>query len=145
MKSNNNQGFTLIEMLIALLVLSVGLLGLASLQSNGLRMNDSAYFRTQAVMLGYDMLERMRGNSAQAMAGNYTTQADGTAAPGAAAMAVADVIQWQALIDRLLPGNVDGIVVCAAAPPTICTVTLGWNDSRSGGAANQTVILRSQL
>lgn len=139
----NSQGFTLIEMLIALLVLSVGLLGLASLQSNGLRMNDSAYFRTQAVTLGYDMLDRMRGNSLQAVAGNYTTQADGTAT-GPGAMAVADVAQWQALIGRLLPGNVDGIVVCATPPPTICTVTVGWDDSRAGAAA-QSIILRTQL
>ena len=57
-----SQGFTLIEMLIALVVLSIGLLGLASLQATSLRMNDSAYFRTQAVSLGYDIFERMRGN-----------------------------------------------------------------------------------
>ena len=45
-------GFTLLEVLVAVVVLSVGLLGLASLQVNGLRFNHSAYMRTQATLFG---------------------------------------------------------------------------------------------
>lgn len=65
------KGFTLIEILVALVILSIGLLGVASMQVQGLRNNQSAYLRTQATLLAYDMADRMRTNSAQAVAGDY--------------------------------------------------------------------------
>lgn len=55
-------GFTLIEVLVAVLVLAIGLLGLAGLQTTGLHSNHSAYLRTQATLLAYDMADRMRAN-----------------------------------------------------------------------------------
>ncbi len=56
-------GFTLLEVLIALLVLSVGLLGLAALQLTSLQYNTGSYLRTQATFLAYDILDRMRANA----------------------------------------------------------------------------------
>jgi type IV pilus assembly protein PilV len=56
-------GFTLIEILVALLVVSVGLLGVATLQVRGQQFNQVAYFRTQAAFLAHDIMERMRINS----------------------------------------------------------------------------------
>lgn len=56
-------GFTLIEILVALVVVSVGLLGVATLQVRGQQFNQVAYFRTQATFLAQDMMERMRINS----------------------------------------------------------------------------------
>ncbi|EIJ43889.1 type IV pilus modification protein PilV [Beggiatoa alba B18LD] len=64
-------GFTLIEMLIALLVLSIGLLGVAALQTTGQRFNHSAYVRTQATFLAYDLMDRIRTNPVQAANGAY--------------------------------------------------------------------------
>src|SRR5574343_439121 len=61
-------GFTLIEVLIAMLVLAIGLLGLATLQTYSLRSNLSAYTRGQATQLLYDMSDRMRANSSLANA-----------------------------------------------------------------------------
>jgi type IV pilus assembly protein PilV len=55
-------GFSLLEVLIAVLVLAIGLLGLAGLQSLSLKYNHSAYLRSQAVQLGYDMADRIRAN-----------------------------------------------------------------------------------
>lgn len=66
------QGFTLLEVLIAVVVLSVGLLGLARLQTAGLRQNHSAFMRSQATMLAYDIIDRMRTNKG-------TVEACGTA------------------------------------------------------------------
>ena len=57
-----NIGFTLIEVLVAMLVLAVGLLGLAGLQATSLRNNQSAYNRSQATQLAYDIADRMRAN-----------------------------------------------------------------------------------
>lgn len=56
------RGFSLIEVLVALLVLSVGLLGLAALQTTGLAFNHQSYERTQAVIQAYDIIDRMRAN-----------------------------------------------------------------------------------
>ena len=64
-------GFSLLEVLIALLVLAVGLLGLAALQNMGLRLNSQSYERTQATILIYDMIDRMRANPAGVIAGDY--------------------------------------------------------------------------
>jgi type IV pilus assembly protein PilV len=63
------KGFTLLEVLIALLVLSIGLLGLAALQTTGLRSNQMATTRTHATQLAYDISDRMRAN----VAGSYET------------------------------------------------------------------------
>jgi type IV pilus assembly protein PilV len=57
-----NCGFTLIEVLIAVLVLSIGLLGLAGLQAVSLRSNHSGLLRSQANILAYDLIDRMRAN-----------------------------------------------------------------------------------
>lgn len=65
------RGFSLLEVLIALLVLAVGLLGLAALQNMGLRFNHQSYERTQATILIEDMIDRMRANPAGVVTGNY--------------------------------------------------------------------------
>jgi type IV pilus assembly protein PilV len=57
-------GFTLIEVLIAMLILSVGLLGLAGFQASSARNNTSAYNRSQATQLAYDLADRIRANAA---------------------------------------------------------------------------------
>ena len=63
---NKNTGFTLIEVLIAMIVLAVGLLGLAGLQATSLRNNQSAYNRIKATQLAYDIADRMRANYTEA-------------------------------------------------------------------------------
>jgi type IV pilus assembly protein PilV len=63
---HKNNGFTLIEVLIAMLILAVGLLGLAALQTHSLKNNQSAYYRSQATQLAYDIADRMRVNVASA-------------------------------------------------------------------------------
>jgi type IV pilus modification protein PilV len=77
-KSKSQRGFTLIEVLVALFVLAIGLLGLAMLQTTGLRFNTNSYSRTQATLLAYDIMDRMRANVAGFKAGSYDV-ADGSA------------------------------------------------------------------
>lgn len=55
-------GFSLIEILVTMVVLSIGLLGIAGLQASGLRNNHAAYTKTQATNLAMDMAERIRAN-----------------------------------------------------------------------------------
>lgn len=79
-----HQGFSLLEVMVALLVLALGLLGLAALQNMGLRLNHQSYERTQATILIYDMIDRMRANPTGVVLGNYALSM--TSAPPAAAL-----------------------------------------------------------
>ncbi len=58
-----NQGFTLIEVLISVLILGMGILGVLNLQTRALMDNQDAYLRTQAILLAYDMSDRIRANA----------------------------------------------------------------------------------
>jgi len=60
----------MLEILIALLVLSLGLLGLAALQTLGVKFNQESYERTQATLLAYDMIDRIRANPTARTAGS---------------------------------------------------------------------------
>ena len=68
---NRIQGFSLLEVLIAVILLSVGLLGVAGMQLKSQHFNRGAYFETQAIIIAHDMLERMRSNIAGQRAGHY--------------------------------------------------------------------------
>ena len=69
MGSKAQRGVSLLEVLITVLVLSVGLLGLAALQATGTKFNHGAYLRTQATALAYEMSDRMRTE----VDGDFTT------------------------------------------------------------------------
>ena len=60
---SRQSGFSLLEVLIAIVITSIGLLGLAAMQATGLRNNHSAYQRSQATVLAYDIADRMRSNA----------------------------------------------------------------------------------
>lgn len=104
MKSHE-QGFTLVEVLVALLILAIGLLGMASLMMTSLSSNHSAYQRSQASMLAYDMAERLRLNRTQAITSNSYVFSSTTTMPSnpncksngctAAQVAQQDVREWQ--------------------------------------------------
>lgn len=66
-----SKGFSLLEVMIALLVLSIGLLGLAGLQTFSLKFNHQSYERTQATLLIYDIMDRIVSNPLAARAGNF--------------------------------------------------------------------------
>ena len=138
-------GISLIEILVALLVLAIGLLGLASLQSNGLRMNQSAYLRTQASILAYDIVDRMRANASQATADAYvvsTGTVSGTACASActpAQITTTDLVQWKAQLAAQLPGG-DGSISSPGADRY--TVNVIWTD-RDG--VNTTFSLEVQI
>jgi type IV pilus assembly protein PilV len=73
-------GFTLVEVLVSLAILSFGLLGLAMLQLEGTKNNTDAYFRTQASLLAYDIMDRIRANATYAQTGGYNIPDDTAAA-----------------------------------------------------------------
>jgi len=133
-------GFTLLEVLVAMLVLSIGLLGLAGLMASSMRNNQSAYHSTQATWLAYDILDRMRANRAGALAGGYgTASALGapancpTAAPTSGSIAAQDIGGWKNMVACALPEG-DGAITVTPANRRV-SITVQWNDSRGTGDA----------
>lgn len=141
-------GFTLLEVLVAILVLSIGLLGLAGLLASGMRNNLSALHRTQATWAAYDMIDRMRANRVAALAGNYNTAMAAAAACSAAVadagtMVGNDIANWKNQLACSLPTGTGSIAVDAAQKSTII---VRWDDSRgTQGQALQTFRVESQL
>ena len=128
------RGFTLLEVLIALLILSIGLLGLAALQTTSLRSNQMASMRTSATQLAYDISDRMRANPAGVAAGEYVL-AGGTT-PTGTSIAATDLIAWnQAVV--ALPGGRTSITQCDGTSVPPCDgvthiITVQWDEMRTG-------------
>jgi len=139
------KGFTLLEVLVAIVVLSVGLLGLAGLMASSVRNTHSAYQRTQAAWLAYDAIDMMRANrtAALAAANNYNIPL-GTAASASSGLAGPDITGWKTTLATTLPAG-DGSVAVTAATGA-ATVIVQWNDSRgTGGNIAQQFRVDTQL
>jgi type IV pilus assembly protein PilV len=131
-------GFTLIEVLISLVVLAIGLLGLAALQAEGLKNNQNAYARSQATQLAYDLADRIRANLAAKS--SYTTidpstattvaSCTTTAGCNAAQMAQNDLYEWYSALTDALPLGVGTIAVDASGK--IYTVSVRWDEDHDG-------------
>lgn len=131
MKSRSRQqGVGLIEVLVTLLILSTSLITLTAMQNRSLQFNQMAYFRSQANILAYDILDRMRLNRDNLAAYNVALAAfGGGAAPAAANVAASDVFQWRSDIDTRIPGATGGIACNAAT--NVCTITIDWEEINS--------------
>jgi type IV pilus assembly protein PilV len=142
-------GFTLLEVLIALLVLSIGLLGLAALQTVGLRSNQMATMRTLATQMTYDITDRMRANPDGLTPGNqYYVIGTGDTAPtmtkdcdaeicNSQELAIYDLNEWREIVTSL-PGGLSSITQTTVAGVTTHTITVHWNEARDPGVTGLT-------
>jgi type IV pilus assembly protein PilV len=133
------RGLSMIEVLVAIVIISLGLLGMAGLQASGLRTSQSAFYRAQAAQFTNDMAERMRANLGDAR--NYTL-ALGSTPPGGTTVRDRDRADWLARLASLPSG--DGSIAIDLANNTV-TITVQWDDSRAGGATNATYTLVTRL
>jgi type IV pilus assembly protein PilV len=116
---------TLIEVLVTLVIISVGLLGVAALQLATVRNNYDAFVRSQAAVLAGDMLDRMRANRAAALSGAYVAGLGFPVTGGSSE--IRDINAWkQTLIDQL-PAGGDGMVAMDAATGVV-TITIQWGE-----------------
>ncbi len=127
-------GFSLLEVLIAVLVLGFGLLGFALMQTMNVRFVQSSNYRTQATNLAYDLIEQMRSNRFQS---NWYTGASFTpgsktvqsvCAPGAGGVAIADkVTLWQCQVVKALGSSAGAQVTINGG---VVNVAITWGDQR---------------
>jgi len=164
MKSKKlSSGFSLIEVLIAVLIFSFGLLGVAGLMTVSIRNNHNGYMRSQAILLSSSIVSSMRANVTGLWLGAYngaapndpTTTCSATSRCDYSKLAQYDMEQWGLLINQFLPngaGTIDcdtpaipaGIVssgLWQASPPFtgICNITVTWDESNESGSSPQSV------
>jgi type IV pilus assembly protein PilV len=125
----------MVEVLVSLVVLSIGLLGIGKLVLFSARANDSAYLRSQATALAYEILDNMRANLPTAKAQGYDVALatvpnapQGCLSSICSAVQVAnyDVYTWKQRLQVLPAGQ--GSVVTSATTPVTATITVQWDD-----------------
>ena len=121
------RGATLIEVLVAMVVLAIGLLGLAGLQATSVQSNYSAYYRSQATILAADITDRMRANRNAAISGSYTLSELKSAHSSTTSRADKDLNEWLARVSQLPSGKAQ---ITRDTTTGIVTVTITWDDSR---------------
>lgn len=131
MLRSTGRGFGLLEVLVTILILSVGLLGMAALQLNAMKFNQTASVRTHAVVLAYDIADRMRANRAVARAGGYSISL--TASASGRGIAGSDLTAWKEAIASSLPNGQGAVSVSG----NVTKITVQWDESRSGGSVAQ--------
>jgi len=129
------RGFSMVEVLVAMVVMCIGLLGMAGVYVTTLQSGSSAIYRMQAVNLAADLGERIRANRA-AVATYAGAAATSTSCETAACtkdqMAANDLFVWQSQIKKVLPGSIPGTVeVDATTIPATITIKVFWSESNS--------------
>lgn len=137
--ATRQQGFTLVEVLVTVVILAIGLLGLAGLQAASLRFNSSANLRSQATNLAYDIVDRMHANRQAARSGAY----DGinfenpptvpAVSPSGTSIAAQDIRAWRNAMARTLPLGTGSI----ARTGDNITIVIQWDDTRGQSTPQQ--------
>jgi type IV pilus assembly protein PilV len=138
------KGFSLIEAMVSLVVLSVGMIGIAAMYGQGLAATRTAQLRTQAVNLAADMADRIRVNrlGGAAYAGS---PADNGCGPGGGActpseMAAYDLLAWSRQAALLLPNGRTSIQYNGGTVPPTYTLRISWDEVGEGVIQHETVV-----
>ena len=132
-KHSRQTGFSLVEVMITLVIMSVGMLGIAGLYVQSLQAGRTSMFRHHAVTLAGDVADRIRANPTAAVAytdadgGNNNCVLGGTDCTPAE-MAANDIFLWKAQADEALPGGDVTITFDGGVIPPSYTITVSWNE-----------------
>jgi type IV pilus assembly protein PilV len=136
------RGVGIVEILVAVLVLSIGLLGLAGLQMRTLRNNESALERGVAVFETHAIVDAMRADRSNAIANLYNIALTASAPTGTTFRERA-LRAWRGNLTTSLGAGATGEVTCNG---TACTIKVQWDDSRvNGGSQTYQVVTQVQL
>jgi type IV pilus assembly protein PilV len=157
--TGRSPAFTLVEILVTLIILAVGLLGLAGLMFEGMRNNQGSYLRTQASIYAYDISDRMRANRERAQLGDYagadgfsTADLNSLDLPACASAASGcspadrvgvDQVEWARQVRGtgngvpMIPGGVGTIDFDATE--NVYTINIEWVEGSRGGDAGEAI------
>lgn len=141
---SNEFGFSLIEALVALVVLSVGMMGIAALHGQSLGAARTAQYRSLAIILASDMADRIRLNRlGQAAYGGGAAYAPcdpaGATACTPAQMASYDKWVWNQEVGQRLPNGTTGLIFNGATVPPTYTIQVNWVEVGVGAQQYQLV------
>lgn len=130
---SKQQGFSLVEVLIALIIMSVGMLGIASLYVQSMQAGRTSLFRHNAVTLAGDIVDRIRANRTAGIVYETPAGADNNciaqgATCSAPQMALQDILVWQLQATDTLPNGTVGVVFDNTVTPPTYTVTITWDE-----------------
>jgi len=140
-------GFTLIEAMVSLVVLSVGMIGIAALYAQGLGAGRTAIYRTQAVNLVGDIADRIRSNrrgqvayAGGAASNGCDPQTGGGVDCNPVQMAAHDLFVWNQQVQQLLPNGQWQIQFNPGTLPPSFTIQVTWDEVGQGQVQHQMVI-----
>ena len=156
MTLHNSKGFTLVEILVAVLVIGSGIMLAARMQLMAIQNTQGGYLRAQSANLSYEIIDRMRTNIVALSNGNYDIQAaDATPAEvdcgGSSAnctpsqMAQYDQYWWRETIGRALPSGTGAIATTDSGGFTTVTVDMTWVDPYSAAAGSEQITITAEL
>ncbi|MDR6992783.1 type IV pilus modification protein PilV [Luteimonas sp. 3794] len=144
--ARRQRGVSLIEVLVAVVVLGVGLLGTAALQATALRGGQSSFESSMAVAQTNSILESIRANAGEAESYNVGRLCAVPAATGT--RAERDIGQWMTDLKTSIGGGpAADTTTCGTIDncPLDCTITVEWDDQRAGGPESRSVVTRTRI
>jgi type IV pilus assembly protein PilV len=122
------RGATMIEVLVAVVVLAIGLLGMALLQMTSVQSNHSAYYRSQASVLASDLADRMRANRTAALGSAYefSFPASSSSHSVSGTQAQKDKAEWLNALAQALPEGTGQV----EKNGSLVTISIRWSDNR---------------
>ena len=143
--ANRTHGFTLVEVLIALIIMSVGMLGIASLYVHGMQAGRTSLFRHNAVTLAGDIADRIRANPTAGVAYEGTVPATPvncyTTNCNVATMASNDLYVWDTQAKASLPTGSITIAHDDSVTPSTYTITVSWTEPGVSPAPTYSVVI----
>lgn len=138
------QGVSLVEILVSVVIIAVGLLGIAAMQSMALRGTQSSLESSQAVIQTNSIMEAMRANRANAA--QYNTAGMVCAPPAGGTLAQNDQRDWITALKSSI-GQPGDATTCGqiSGCPGACVVTVRWDDARAGGGAARQVVTETRI
>ncbi|MCD9005137.1 type IV pilus modification protein PilV [Luteimonas sp. XNQY3] len=151
--SRLQRGLSLIEVLVAVVVLGIGLLGTAALQATALRSGQSSYESSMAVTQANSILEAMRANATAARAGDYNIAQQCAVPAAGGTRAQRDIQRWITDLKTSVGGASTAAALAAdtttcgtiADCPLDCTITVQWDDQRAGGEATRQIVTSTRI
>ena len=140
---SRSSGFSLLEVLVGLIILAIGLLGLAAMQMISLRQNNDAYLRSQATLQAYNIIDRMRANRQHALDGRFVIDFEENASASLPAAINLDLSNWKESLSTSFPGPGDGAI--EMEQNSVVRVTIRWREAREEGAPWQEFTTQSEI